>query len=76
MTADGDRLYWTNELTTFVNSVDKLSGRDLVADVAGSTNLILAFADDLQPFPGELHQHVALIKQTHFNIHSRLELGP
>jgi len=52
MTADGDRLYWTNELTTFVNSVDKLSGRDLVADVAGSTNLILAFADDLQPFPG------------------------
>jgi len=53
MTVDQDRVYWTNDMTSFVNSVDKLTGLDLVSDAAGSANSLLAFGDNLQPFPGK-----------------------
>jgi len=53
MTVDQDRLYWTNDMTSFINSVDKRTGLDLVSDVAGSASNILAFGQHLQPFPGK-----------------------
>jgi len=53
MTVDQDRLYWTNGLTSFISSVDKRTGLDLVSDVAGSVSSLLAFGDNLQPFPGK-----------------------
>jgi len=52
LTVDRDRLYWTSDITTFVNSVDKRSGLDVISHVGGSANNLLAFADYLQPFPG------------------------
>jgi len=54
MTVNQDRLYWTNDITAVINSVDKRTGLDLVSDVAGSANnVLLAFGDNLQPFPGK-----------------------
>ena len=53
MTVDQDRLYWTSDMTSFINSVDKRTGLDLVSDAAGSASNLLAFGDNLQPFPGK-----------------------
>lgn len=53
VTVDRDRLYWTSDTTTFVNSVDKFTGLDVASHVAGSANNLIAFADYLQPFPGK-----------------------
>jgi len=41
-------------MTTFINSVDKHTGLDLVSDAAGAANSLLAFGNNLQPLPGKL----------------------
>jgi len=53
VTVDRDRVYWTNERTAFINSVNKHTGLDHAYDVARSANNLLAFGDNLQPFPGK-----------------------
>jgi len=53
LTVDGDRLYWMSDTMTFINSVNKHTGLDLVSDAAGAANILLAFGDNLQPFPGK-----------------------
>jgi len=72
LTVDRDRLYWTSKMTTFVSSVDKRTGFDVASHVAGagSVNNLLAFADYLQPFPGEcllwLFSNVSLCSVLYF----------
>ena len=47
-------------MTPFINSVNKRTGLDLVSEVVGSANNLLAFGDNLQPFPGTVHDLYAL----------------
>ena len=53
LTVDRDRVYWTNESTAFINSVNKRTGLDHAYYDARSANNLLAFGDNLQPFPGK-----------------------
>ena len=54
MAVDRERLYWTSDMTIFIYSVDKLTGLNFASDdVPGSADDLLAFGDNLQPFPGK-----------------------
>jgi len=53
MTVDLDRLYWTSVTTSFIHSINKYSGLEVESHVARNTNNILAFGDNLQPYPGK-----------------------
>ena len=52
LSVDGKRLYWTNEAQGIVGSVDKVTGDDFRAQSVDGVSFVIAFGDNLQPYPG------------------------
>jgi len=52
LTIDQDRIYWSSDSQRVMNSVDKYSGLDFIAEGGSAGGNVIAIGENLQPMPG------------------------